>query len=80
MGMGIVFLWFGFSQIFDSINWVVWVPEWASNLINSPPALIVILNGWFEIILGSLLIFNLFIRFSSLVLTIHLFLYFYQLV
>ncbi len=73
MGMAIVFIWFGFSQIFDSINWVAWVPEWASNLINLPPALIVILNGWFEIIFGSLLIFNLFIRFSSLILAIHLF-------
>lgn len=71
-GLAIVFLWFGFSQLMDGINWVSWVPEWAVNLLHIPPAMIVLLNGLFEVALGTLLAINIWVRWVSLVLGLHL--------
>lgn len=73
LGLAIVFLWFGFSQLFDGINWVSWVPEWAVNLLNIPPAMIVLLNGSFEVVAGALLALNIYTRWVALALAIHLF-------
>ncbi len=67
-----VFLYFGFSQLFDSLSWVNVVPDWAVNLISLPPALIVMANGVMEIILGSLLAMGFFVRIISLILGLHL--------
>ena len=71
-GISIVFLWFGFSQIFDSINWVGMIPEWAVNIINLPPAMIVLANGLFEVIFATLLIIGFKIRFAAFTLALHL--------
>ena len=71
-GVAIVFLWFGFSQLFNSLNWVAIVPEWAVNLLHLPPALIVLGNGLFEVILGSLLAMGIFVRVVAFVLALHL--------
>lgn len=68
-----VFLYFGFSQLIDSLSWVGLVPEWAVNLSHLPPAMIVIFNGIFEVILGSLLAMGFLVRFSSFILGLHLF-------
>lgn len=67
-----VFLYFGFSQIFDSLNWVGVVPEWAVDLVNLPPALIVMINGIMEIVLASLLAMGFFVRIISFLLALHL--------
>ncbi len=67
-----VFLYFGFSQLFDSLNWVNVVPEWAVNLISLPPAIIVMANGIMEIILGGLLAMGFFVRIISVILGLHL--------
>ena len=72
IGLAALFLWFGFSQIFDSVNWVSWVPEWAVNVLHLPPAMIVLLNGAFEIIAGGLLALNIFTRWVALLLALHL--------
>ncbi len=72
LGPAILFLWVGFSQLFDGINWVSWVPEWAVNLLNIPPAMIVLLNGLFEVVAGALLAFNIFTRWVALALALHL--------
>lgn len=71
LGLAAVSLWFGFSQLVDSINWVGWVPEWAVNLINLPPAMIVLGNGVFEVVLGALLALNLFVRPVAALLALH---------
>lgn len=73
LGLSILFLWFGFSQLFDGINWVSWVPEWAVSVLNIPPALIVLLNGTFEVVAGALLALNIFTRWAALALALHLF-------
>lgn len=72
LGLASLFLWFGFSQLIDSVNWVSWVPEWAVNLLHISPAMIVLLNGAFEVIAGALLAINLFTRWAALALGLHL--------
>ncbi|MFZ2886545.1 MAG: DoxX family membrane protein [Minisyncoccia bacterium] len=72
LGLAAVFLWFGFSQLMDGINWVGWVPEWAVSLLHIPPAMIVLANGAFEVIAGGLLALNLFTRWAALALALHL--------
>jgi uncharacterized membrane protein YphA (DoxX/SURF4 family) len=71
-GLAAMFLWFGFSQLFDSLNWVGWVPEWASALLHIPPAMIVLANGTFEVIAGMLLAAGLFVRPVAILLALHL--------
>ena len=72
IGLAALFLWFGFSQLLDSLSWVSWVPEWAVNLLHIPPAMIVLLNGAFEVIAGALIALNLFTRWAALLLGLHL--------
>jgi uncharacterized membrane protein YphA (DoxX/SURF4 family) len=72
LGIAGIFLWFGFSQIFDGIKWVSMVPDWAVNFIHLPPAMIVLANGTFEIILASLLAMGFFVRIISIILALHL--------
>lgn len=72
LGVAVVFLWFGFSQLFDGISWVGYVPSWAVEVLSIPPAMIVLLNGALEVILGSLLALGFFVRGAALILGIHL--------
>ena len=67
-----VFLYFGFSQLIDSLSWVSVVPTWATDLVNLPPAIIVMANGIFEIVLASMLAMGFFVRIISFVLALHL--------
>jgi uncharacterized membrane protein YphA (DoxX/SURF4 family) len=72
LGLSAVFLWFGFSQLIDSLQWVSIVPEWAVNMLHLPPAMIVMANGSFEIVLGSLLAMGFLVRIVSFLLALHL--------
>jgi uncharacterized membrane protein YphA (DoxX/SURF4 family) len=72
LGIAGVFLYFGFSQLFDSLSWVGIVPEWAVNLLHLPPAMIVMMNGIFEVILGSMLAMGFFVPIISFLLGLHL--------
>ncbi len=72
LGLAAVFLWFGFSQLLDGIHWVGLVPEWAVNLVHLPPAMIVLGNGLFEVVLGGLLAIGFWVRISALLLGLHL--------
>lgn len=72
MGLATVFLWFGFSQLFDGVNWISWVPEWAPAIMHLPPAMIVLFNGVFEVLGGTLLMSGLFVRFVAVLLSVHM--------
>lgn len=72
LGLAAMFLWFGFSQLLDGLNWVGWVPEWAVNTLHLPPAMIVLANGAFEVIAGALIAFNVLTRWVALALALHL--------
>lgn len=71
LGLASVLLWFGFSQLFDGINWVGFVPEWAVNTFNLPPAMIVLGNGLFEVIAGALLTMGFFVRITAALVAAH---------
>ncbi|MFA5999793.1 MAG: DoxX family membrane protein [Candidatus Paceibacterota bacterium] len=72
LGLAGVFLWFGFSQLFDSLSWVGLVPVWAIELSHLPPAMIVMGNGIFEVVFAGLLAMGFFVRFTSYILGLHL--------
>jgi len=72
VGLSLVFLWFGFSQLIDAESWTVFVPEVALNFGLSAGN-IVFLNGMAEVVLGLLLILGIFTRASALILSLHLF-------
>ncbi len=72
LGLASVFLWFGFSQLLDSIHWVGMVPGWAVALAHLPPAMIVIGNGLFEVTLGGLMAMGFYTRLTALLLGLHL--------
>jgi uncharacterized membrane protein YphA (DoxX/SURF4 family) len=72
LGLAFVFLWFGFSQLIDSLSWVSVVPTWAVDLLHIPPAMIVMGNGIFAVILGGILALGFFVRSIAFVLALHL--------
>ncbi len=70
-GLAIVFLYFGFSQLLDSLRWVALVPDWAVETLRLPPAFIILGNGAFDIIGGTLLALGLWVRPVAYVLSAH---------
>ena len=70
ISLAFVFLWFGFSQLENAALWTSFVPAWAINFMDAGS--LVLLNGLFEIILGTLLAFDKFTRFVALILGLHL--------
>ena len=73
LGIAVVFLWFGFSQIKNPAGWTRMVPEYAQNLFPGSVNTMIMFNGIFEVVLASLLLLGLFTRTVSLLLSIHLF-------
>ncbi len=69
-GLGLVYLWFGISQLIDPKNFIGYLPTF---IFNSPYATaFVIANGIFEIIAGILLILGIFTRLVAALLGLHL--------
>lgn len=48
------------------------MPTWATDVLNIPPAMIVLANGLFEVVLGTLLAMGFWVRVVSFVLALHL--------
>lgn len=72
VALAAVFLWFGVSQLMDTTMWEGFVPLWIVDLGLSAK-MIVTVNATVELILGTLLLFGVFVRFCALVLALHLF-------
>lgn len=72
IGLSILYLWFGFSQLLDGADWISWVPAWAVTLTHLQPLVIVHLNGLFELVMGTLLVTGLWVRPVALLLSAHL--------
>lgn len=72
IGIGLIFLYFGFAQAISPDSWAAYVPSFLSGGIISANNL-VILNSIFELTLGLFLIFGIYTRISSLLLAVHLF-------
>jgi len=70
ISLGIVFLWFGISQLYAPANWIGFVPEFMASLYSAQ--VLVILNGSLEVFLGLMMISGVYVRVASLILGIHL--------
>ncbi len=87
LGLSLVFLWFGLSQLINPESFVGYVPQWlyphALEMVHEHPLqlmhnlqltphIIIMGNGIFETVFGILLLLGLFTRISSLLLGLHL--------
>ena len=70
ISLSLVFLWFGFTSVFNYETLVGYLPEFAYSLEISLQS-IMLLNGIFEIVLGILLIIGLFTRVVAFILFLH---------
>ena len=70
ISLGLVFLWFGFTNIFNHESLVGYLPEFVYSLGISLQS-IMLLNGIFEIVFGTLLIIGLFTRVVAFILFLH---------
>lgn len=71
VGLSIVFLWFGAHQLSAPAGWVSFLPPWSQALPVSQISL-VLLNGWFEVAAGVLLLLGGHTRLIALLLGVHL--------
>ncbi len=72
IGLALVFLWFGMNQISNTVSWVDYVPEWAVRLSSLSADTIVRLNGVFEILFGTALLFGFFTQIAAFLLFLHI--------
>ena len=70
--VSLIFLWFGLNLLFDTANWLGWLPQWVFALPLSSE-LFLKLNGGFQAVFGLLLLLGYFTRVSALLLSLHLF-------
>jgi uncharacterized membrane protein YphA (DoxX/SURF4 family) len=88
LGLSLVFLWFGLTQLINPESFFGYIPDWITphsvemihehpfqSAHNLPltPHIIIMANGAFETLFGLLLLVGLFTRISSLLLAAHLF-------
>lgn len=71
IGMSLVFLWFGTNQFMQTSSWTGIVPEWAGGVFGSATT-VVLLNAWFEVVAGILLLVGFHTRIIALLLGLHL--------
>ena len=71
IGLSLIFLWFGLTNIFNGKVLINYLPSFAYSLPIGPLTILLI-NGIFEVFFGLLLIIGLFTRITSLILTLHL--------
>lgn len=72
LGLAFVFLWFGLSQLFGPSSWIGLIPSWLVSLTGISATTFVILNGLFEVIAGTLLVFGIWTRIVAGLLFLHL--------
>lgn len=72
IGISLVFLWFGSSQLGDVQAWMAWLPAWTAALPLGAETL-VRLNGSFEVLFGTLLLLGFYVRPVALLLALHMF-------
>ncbi len=70
ISISLVFLWFGINQIINYEKFISYLPDLL--LLSSYTKELILFNGIFELIFGTLLIIGLFTRFVSFILSLHL--------
>ncbi|GBD34319.1 hypothetical protein HRbin35_00029 [bacterium HR35] len=73
IGLGIVFLYFGISQLIFPQRWVDLIPEVKFVYMNDIfKQKIVLLNGFLDCLIGICFILGIFVKIVSLLATLHL--------
>lgn len=72
ISMGLMYLWFGINQLISPELFFGFIPYYARSFPFSPLAT-VYLNGTFEVLFSSILLLGIFVRFSALALSVHLY-------
>ncbi len=72
IGLALVFLWFGFTQLGDTGMWEQLIPTSITGMTGLSAATLVTFNGAFEVVFGLCLLFGFFTRVSSLLLALHM--------
>ena len=71
IGLSIVFLWFGISQVLNPSDWVIYMPSWLSfDQVSSSS--VIFFNGVLKIIFGGFLLIGFFTRTSAAILVLNL--------
>jgi uncharacterized membrane protein YphA (DoxX/SURF4 family) len=72
IGISLLYLWFGFSQIFNPGEWISFLPDYAS-LVPVSREHIVLINGLSEVFMASLILIGWKVRWVASFLAIHAF-------
>ena len=71
ISLSLVFLWFGINQLYFPSSWIGFVPSFLSGIFGAGD--LVFINGSLEVVFGLMILFGIYLRFSSLILSLHLF-------
>ncbi|MDO8508543.1 MAG: DoxX family membrane protein [Nanoarchaeota archaeon] len=71
ISMGLMYIWFGINQLIYPDSFLKYIPAYTGALFS--PLTVVYLNGIFEILLSTVLLFGFFVRSSALLLSLHLY-------
>src|SRR5262249_12776973 len=77
-GLVALFLLFGYYQVTNIDGWTVWVPSGIPELLHMSARTIVLLNGGFELVAGTVLALGVYVRWIALLLGLHLLLIAYE--
>ena len=72
ISLALVFLWFSANQFIYVNDFVGLIPDFLVSVSGYSPAVFVMLNAFVEFTLGMFLLLGINVRFSSLILGIHL--------
>ena len=70
ISISLLFLWFGINQLINPDYFTGYLPDFI--LTSNFASQMLLINGLFETILGMLLLLGIFVRITSLILSIHL--------
>ena len=70
IGISLVVLWFGITQLRNPQPWTGLIPGFLTSLYSAKT--FVLVNGTFEVLFGLMLFLGVFIRFTSFILFLHI--------
>ena len=73
LGLALVLLWFGMSEVTNPAKWTSYVPDYVTRFLPLDDYYFVLINGIIEIALALMLLLGIGIKLSSLLVAIHLF-------
>lgn len=72
IGLAMVICWFGFNELLHPEMWLSYIPSFATSLLHVSTHTLVILNGWFEVVMATLLACGVCIRLVASLLCAHM--------